>query len=302
MGDLKWPDAVNDCMKYTPFPHGGGPAGAGSIYIQMPNEIPGDSRGYDWSQGEDAISATGMSLSDLTGGAMGAANKIGGYAIKRGLAGVGDKVAETLGGISEKTTGIDKEELTKAVNRRRGRAKNTHEEWFFNDVEFRAFEFSHELLAHDEQETNDIKHIVEALQIFASPGLSTNGLEFSHFTYPAEWEVSFQTAMPADSRNDRPWLKENDYLPKLGRCVLKDVNVEYFGEGYALFVNKAPIMVKISLSFQEIHKITSTSFSAEKGAPATVTGTLGQAKTALKSLPDVNSIGASVADWATKGL
>jgi len=60
-------------------------------------------------------------------------------------------------------------------------------------------------------------------------------------------------------------------------------------------------MVKISLSFQEIHKITSTSFSAEKGAPATVTGTLGQAKTALKSL-DVNSIGASVADWATKGL
>ena len=300
MGDLKWPDAVNDCMKYTPFPHGGGPAGAGSIYIQMPNEIPGDIRGYDWSPGEDAISATGMSLSDLTGGARGAANKIGGYAIKRYLGGKGHKVAEYLGEISEKRTGIDKEELTKAVNRRRGRAKNTHEEWFFNDVEFRAFEFSHELLAHDEQETNDIKHIVEALQIFASPGLSTNGLEFSHFTYPAEWEVSFLTAVAGDE-DFEDHLVVNPYLPKLGRCVLKDVNVEYFGEGYALFVNKAPIMVKISLSFQEIHKITSTSFSAEKGAPATVTGTLGQAKTALKSL-DVNSIGASVADWAKKGL
>jgi len=255
MALLKFPDSLNDCIKYSPLKHNGAPLDeAWNIFLQMPSEIPGDSRSYEWGAETDVISQTGISASDLNSvKSAGAAGKQ--YGLRRGKAEGEKKVAEVLGKVMD----VEADALIKAVNRRRGRAEKGHEEMFFTDVGRRSFEFSHEMLAHSEEETNIIRSIISVFQTYAAPGESSNLLEFSHWTYPSSWTISFLNVVSRDEDEDldNDGLIVNEYLPIIGRCVLKEFNVDYFGEGYATFKNHAPVMVKMSLSFEEMQLISS---------------------------------------------
>jgi len=255
MALLKFPDSLNDCVKYSPLKHNGAPLPeAWNIFLQMPAEIPGDSRSYEWGAETDVITKTGVSASDLN--SVGAAtNAAKTYLTRRGGAELRNKAAEVAGKIMSE----ESDAIIKAVNRRRGIAEKGHEEMFFNDVGRRSFEFSHEMLAHNEEETNIIRSIISTFQTYAAPGESSNLLEFSHWTYPSSWTISFLNVVSRDEDEDldNDGLMVNEYLPTIGRCVLKDFNVDYFGEGYATFKNHAPVMVKMSLTFEEMQLLSS---------------------------------------------
>ena len=254
MALLRFPDSVNDCIKYTPYKHNGSQLPeAWNMFLQMPAELPADARTYEWGAETDVITKTGVSASDLN--SVGAAsNAAKTYLKRRGKKEAENKAAEVAG----KLMSEESDAIIKAVNRRRGRAEKGHEEMFFNDVGRRSFEFSHEMLAHSEEETNIIQQIISVFQTFAAPGETENQLEFSHWTYPSSWQISFlSVATGEDDDLGSNQFVVNQYLPTIGRCVLKDLNVEYFAEGYATFKNHAPVMVKISLTFEEMQLLSS---------------------------------------------
>ena len=60
-------------------------------------------------------------------------------------------------------------------------------------------------------------------------------------------------------------LKENDFLPKLGMCVLKEVTADYSGETYGTFSNNAPLNVKLSLSFEETTLVDKKTIETREG-------------------------------------
>ena len=293
MAVFTFPDSMNDCIKYTGLTHDGRelpPEQKAEIFIQMPSEIPSDSRNYEWGDETDELTKTGISMSDINSARSAGLTGLK-YGARRAAQASKDKgfyegIAKVLGG--------EGENIKKAVNRRRGIAEKGHEEMFFNDVGRRSFEFSHEMLAKNEKETAIIQDIVSSFQRLAAPGQTANNLEFSHWTYPSSFNIAFYTVATNDP-DFEDHLIVNEYLPKIGRCVLKDFNVDYFGEGYATFLNHAPVLVKISLVFDEVQKISkgSTDSSAKNW-----TDLYNQTMGLMKKTPKTVGSGAGkVVDW-----
>ena len=158
-------------------------------------------------------------------------------------------------------TGTDGEDVKKSLERRMGQTANTFQEQFFEGPSFRSFEFSHELIAHNQSETETIREIVKRFRYYASPGMESSAVTHMHWTYPSYWQIWFLTHPDAPGAA----LKENDFLPKLGKCVLKEVTADYSGETYGTFSNNAPLNVKLSLSFEETTLVDKSTIENREG-------------------------------------
>ena len=246
-GSLFFPNAlgnVGHCIKYTAFKHNGLKTDEGIVdtFLQMPMEFPTDGLSLNWNTEADVLSQIGVgSISDMksAGAAINSATALG----KRKAMVGADKAL----GIAGALIGSEGEDIKKSIQKRMGQSINTFQEQFFEGPSFRSFEFSHELIAHNQSETVTIRDIVKRFRYYASPGLGSSAVTHMHWTYPSYWGIWFLTHpdVPGGA------LKENDFLPKLGKCVLKEVTADYSGETYGTFSNNAPLNVKLSLSFEE---------------------------------------------------
>jgi len=246
-GSLFFPDALDNvghCIKYTAFKHNGQKLDEGIVdtFLQMPMEFPADGLSLNWNTEADVLSQIGVgsntSISDMksAGAAIKSARALG----KRKAMGGVDKAA----GIAGALIGSEGEDIKKSVQKRMGQSINTFQEQFFEGPSFRSFEFSHELIAHNQSETVTISDIVKRFRYYASPGMGSSAVTHMHWTYPSYWAIWFLT------REENSYV-DNDFMPKLGKCVLKEVTADYSGETYGTFSNNAPLSVKLSLSFEE---------------------------------------------------
>jgi hypothetical protein len=193
------------------------------------------------------ISSAATSLADMVGGAITAATD----AFKTGdtdaaVSGAGmampivaTKAAAALGGgvggllaLGGTSGGV-----ISGVSKKTGLALNPHMAVIFNGVGFRTHSFSYKFIARNQDESDEIKDIINTFKYAMLPSYEAGKLAFQ---YPDEFDIVFAEAV-------------QDYMYDIGRCVLTDTQVQYNGENIPLFFENvgAPVSITLSLSFKE---------------------------------------------------
>ena len=158
----------------------------------------------------------------------------------------------------------------------------------YGNTQLRSFQFDYFLSAQSEPETQTLDKIVRTLRKYSSPEITAlpPGFEGATdflggffgsasgqprassladaqmksglwFIPPAEFLVTFHTIKPNTANASLISAAENPYLPKIGRCVLSRVDVNYTQQGsYSTFKNGAPTSMFLTLVFNEMRVIS----------------------------------------------
>jgi hypothetical protein len=144
-----------------------------------------------------------------------------------------------------------------------GRVLNPRLEKLFKQKDFRNFTFSWELYARNEDEVRTIRDVVESFRYHAHPakaeevnmqeGEQTSNTQIM-LRVPAEFEVRF---LSYESNERGSEFKENPFLPKIGRCVISSISVDYTPNAvFSSFKNNSPTSVTLTISMSEVTTIT----------------------------------------------
>lgn len=163
---------------------------------------------------------------------------------KAGTKTISDMVDKLATGINLESTNIQavRNAATRSVS-------NPRREVMFKDVGIRSHSFSFDFYPKNADEAQTVLNIIKLLRYHAYPGLRGGGGHF--FTFPAEFEVTFNTITPEGI------VATNDNLPKLARLALQAVSVDYAAAGdYKTFPDGKPAFIHLDLQFQEMEQLT----------------------------------------------
>lgn len=120
---------------------------------------------------------------------------------------------------------------------------NPRVEVIFATRPMREWMFEVLLAPRNQEESETVLEIIRTMRLYSAPELTAAGF---FFIPPAEFDITFY-------RNGQ----ENQYLPRINTCVLKRFEVDYApAEGkYSTFSNGAPVVVRMSMNFQEIEML-----------------------------------------------
>ena len=179
------------------------------------------------------ISGLATTISGLSAAALGVnlVTQAGG-AVSAGL-------AAGLGGIGEVIAGVMSNNSV---------AVNPQMAVLFDGVGFRSFQFSYKFIPRNSYESNELKKLIDTLKLGMYPTINPENKFL--FGYPDEFEIDFSEAI-------------DPYLFKIKRCVLKDVSVNYAGDGVPRFYDStgAPVVVELNMTFQEVQILTQNDFT-----------------------------------------
>ena len=163
---------------------------------------------------------------------------------KAGTKTISDMVDKLATGINLEATNIQavRNAATRSVS-------NPRREVMFKDVGIRSHSFSFDFYPKNATEAQTVLDIIKLLRYHAYPGLRGGGGHF--FTFPAEFEVAFNTISPEGI------VMTNDNLPKLARLALQSVVVDYAAAGdFKTFPDGKPAFIHLDLGFQEMEQLT----------------------------------------------
>lgn len=114
----------------------------------------------------------------------------------------------------------------------------------YRSTNLRAFQFTFMMAPSSQKESESMDRIIWNLRRFAAPDL--NQKTSLLFDTPAEFEIKFYNKG-----------QENLAIPKIRRCVLTDININYTPQGeWSTFRNGYPVSCLLSVAFQEMEIIT----------------------------------------------
>ena len=253
----------------------------GSVFLPMPSNLQTN---YTQTYNEMAVGALGMEAGGIVANSIRDA-AAGSSSLKEGVSEafslMGDRAMKSLkgGGVGGAAMNIALGEGTQlaaaaagspigaaAINKAvqvgtafAGIARNPHMAVLYESPQFRAFEFGFDFRPKNYQESVAIGQIIHFFKYYSSPEYKL-GNHF--FIYPNQFKIRF---------------KYPEFLYRFGDCVLKNVSVDYHGEGTPLYYDagvggavdlgdgagpqggrklKAPANVKLQLSFQEVKILT----------------------------------------------
>ena len=209
---------------------------------------PGVSVNYGMSySGATATDASGTIAKALGGAATADSKKAQIDSILAGVRGAAggslmkalDEVGESLG------AGEPAKLATKAF----GIALNPHEEQFFEKPNFRSFSYDFEFWPRNEKEADVVNSIIALFKYHMHPSLD-NAAGGRFFKVPSEFEIHYAYLG-----------QENEYLNKISRCVLEDMDIKYGpDEQFSAFrpniKGAPPVSTSMSLKFQETQFLT----------------------------------------------
>lgn len=147
-----------------------------------------------------------------------------------------------------------------AVQSARGTVINPRLEKLFKQKEFRNFSFSWEFYPRNKDEVDAVRDIIEAFRYHSHPALSENaGSDENNqvqivLRTPAEFEIRFLSSNPDINQAG---FVENEYIPKIGRCVLNSISVDYTPNSiYSSLKDNSPTAVTLTLAFSESGLLT----------------------------------------------
>ena len=135
-----------------------------------------------------------------------------------------------------------------AYDKSQGQAVNPQMEVVFKSVNFRTFDFPFEFAPKNYKEKDSIHKIINMFKFHMLP--EYQGTTKGYFNVPSEFQITY---MYREGRNT--------YIPRISRCVLKDMKVDYAPEGvFSTFIpdeqGAAPVLATMNLSFTETEIMT----------------------------------------------
>ena len=129
-----------------------------------------------------------------------------------------------------------------------GQAVNPQMEVTFQSVPFREFSFPFEFAPKNPSEKDSIHKIINMFKFHMLP--EYQGTTKGYFNTPSEFQITYMY---------REGI--NSYIPRVSRCVLKNMEVDYAPEGViSSFIpdeqGAAPTLATVNLSFQETEIMT----------------------------------------------
>ncbi len=150
------------------------------------------------------------------------------------VTGMINKVREALGGKGGSVAGD-------IIRKATGLTPNPYLAVIFRNVQLRSHQFSYRFAPNSLKELETVKNIIKQFKTSMLPGFLKGSADMS-FTFPDTCEITFGP---------------NKHVPYLiKRCVLQDMTVNYSPNGPAFFKTGDPVIVDISLTFQEIQPYT----------------------------------------------
>lgn len=111
----------------------------------------------------------------------------------------------------------------------------------FNNIDLRKHQFTYRFAPNSLKELETVKKIIQQFKISMLPGYLSGSADMT-FTFPDTCEITF------GPDKHRPY--------RIKKCVLENMSVNYSPNGPAFFKTGDPVIVEISLSFQEIEPYT----------------------------------------------
>lgn len=192
-------------------------------------------------------------MADLLGGPMG-------ETVKQAALGLATNLAETKG-------------LGAAVGSISGRVLNPRLEKLFKEKNIREFTFSWDFYPRNAEEVANIKDIIDTFRYHSHPALSKSddaGKDASKeeavastkimLRVPAEFEIRF---LSSSNSPGSVGYEENPYIPKIGRCVISNITVDYTPNGLSTFQDNSPTATTLTITVSEVTQMTRE--TVEKG-------------------------------------
>tara|TARA_A100001015_G_scaffold83460_1_gene92660 strand:+ start:421 stop:1557 length:1137 start_codon:yes stop_codon:yes gene_type:complete len=158
----------------------------------------------------------------------------------------GDVLKNFLESVSKAALEIALPGLGAAVDKGRGFSQNPNSEMVFKSVPFRSFNFPYEFAPKNEKEKDEVQRIIEIFKFHMMP--EKRGL--GYLTAPSQFQITYMYRDGA-----------NMYVPKISRCALTDMSIDYSPEGvFTTFKGDdkgaAPVLTKVELTFSEMEIMT----------------------------------------------
>lgn len=128
----------------------------------------------------------------------------------------------------------------------------------YSNSQLRRFMFSYFMAPQSQQENTQMKNIIKTLRKYSAPELTLGGAENQQsafrsgfwFIPPAEFEVQFYHSQGGSWR-------ENTGVPKIGRCVLERIDVNYTQQGeFSTFSDGSPTTAQLTMQFREMRIVS----------------------------------------------
>jgi len=126
-----------------------------------------------------------------------------------------------------------------ALNRA-GYVFNPQKQVLFQGVEFRQFSMSFTFTPYSQAEAEQIKQIIQKFRMYAAPKRNESLNKNMFWVPPALFEIDF-----------RMNGTHNKHLPKLQKCVINNIDVNYAPNGWTTHTDGAPVQTILTLEFQE---------------------------------------------------
>ena len=264
-GNLKYPLTIGstnmDVIKFSmlefspkKFTKKGGGAGAlddrakgrnaiGTVVLPIPGAII-DQNVAEWGDGR----INPLQLAGL---------EVAGQALSKGFGAAGQSTSDLIGKLGT-TSGDAKEALAGVISasavgisadevlaRTQGAVVNPNLELLFKGPSLRPFNFSFQMGARNEGESDEIMRILRFFKQGGSP-------QRTSAQYLVKAPHTFQIEYLHRSEDGA----QNKYLNKIKECALLSVGVNYTpNNNYATFKNGAPVAVELSLAFKELDPV-----------------------------------------------
>ena len=131
-----------------------------------------------------------------------------------------------------------------------GTAVNPMLEQTFKGVGFRQFNYNYTFMPKNKTEMDDMHKIIKLFKFHMLPESSTPDKMGARFIVPSKFQVMYMYRE-----------KENLYIPKVSRCVLTDMNVNYAPDGEVQTFKgdengSSPVSTSVTLTFMETEIMT----------------------------------------------
>lgn len=141
--------------------------------------------------------------------------------------------------VSKLTSGIQNDAARLALNKA-GYVFNPQKQMLFQGIEFRQFNMTFTFTPYSQREAEDVNKIIKMFRKWSAPRASTAAAGM-FWIPPALFNVEFQFQG-----------KINDKLPRLEKCVVESVDVNYAPNGWTTHSDGAPIQTVMTIQLQEI--------------------------------------------------
>jgi hypothetical protein len=197
------------------------------------------------------LTQAGTTVAEIGAGAAALGLAKGGRA--GAILGLGGEITGALGGLGAAGIGALTSQLGNALlYGKAGYVVNPVIQVIYIGPSLREFQFDFEFAPRSMEEATAVKQIVQTLRAYSSPDYSSLSLGQlgGLFIPPATFDIMF-------FRSENGSFSENQNIPRISRCALKDINVNYAPENqWVTYKDGFPVHTTLRLAFQELQVIT----------------------------------------------